>query len=275
MEYIENEILKVGFNLKGGIISSIIDKRTNEELEYQIDPKVWGSQDVVMFPLVGNNNFYYKDKNYKIETRHGILRNKEFSLFSKEKDTISLIYRSSEEDLNHYPFKFESIVTYKLDKETLKVTNKIINKGDEVLYGCGGFHLGVKASSEKGEVVLKDKQTIFKLNKDGLASLKGEDYPNIISLNKKTFKELDTLVFLNKEGGLKLITGFGHTLVYKFNANCFAIWSNKDVGDYVCIEPWWGITNYENESKELEKRMYISSIKDEKEFSYEVSFLLD
>lgn len=274
MEFIENNVLKVGLNLVGGILSSIVDLRTNEELEFQIDEKVWKSQDVIIFPLVGNNDFDYKGKNYKIATRHGLLRDAKFEVFKKEKESISLIYRSSKEDLNRYPFAFESIVTYSLDGETIKVSNKIVNKSDEVLYGSAGFHLGVVASSSKGEVILKNKQTIFKLNKNGLCDLTPVEYPNVISLKKETFKELDTLIFENKEGGLIVDTGFNHVLTYKFDANLFAVWSNKDLGDYVCVEPWWAITNYQNEPKDITNRKYINKIEKEKVFSYQVTFSL-
>ena len=45
-------------------------------------------------------------------------------------------------------------------------------------------------------------------------------------------------------------------------------------GEYVCIEPWWGISNYVNESNYLEERKSINKLKENEEtsFSYKYTF---
>ena len=44
-------------------------------------------------------------------------------------------------------------------------------------------------------------------------------------------------------------------------------------GDFVCVEPWWGISNYTNELLNIKDINEINVIKNEKEFSYSFSFI--
>ena len=63
-------------------------------------------------------------------------------------------------------------------------------------------------------------------------------------------------------------------VIYNFNTPYFAIWSNAKTGDFICVEPWWGISNYINESKDLSSRIAINKLKENEvaSFSYSYTF---
>ena len=47
---------------------------------------------------------------------------------------------------------------------------------------------------------------------------------------------------------------------YKFNSSCplWAFWSNEEEGDYVCIEPWWGINDFPAAPRELALKPFMN-----------------
>ena len=52
MPVIENDYLKVTYNLKGAELESIYDKVAQKELLYEIDDRSWHHKDVIIFPFV-------------------------------------------------------------------------------------------------------------------------------------------------------------------------------------------------------------------------------
>ena len=259
MEIIENKFLKVSINPHGALLTSVIFKETNSELLYQIEKDSWPFQDVVIFPLIGAGKFLYEDKNYNLKTRHGFLRNNDLKVFEKEKSKITFSFSSNEETLLEYPFKFTFFITYELIDNSLKVTTKVKNNDNKTMYFSYGSHTGFKANSQIGNVIF-DKDNIFL---------------NCTNLKKESFQKRDTFVFKGMEEKLELFTGFDSIkITYEFNAPYFAIWSNPNKGEYVCIEPWWGISNYVNETNYLEDRKAINKLKENEEtsFSYKYTF---
>ena len=90
MEYIENEVLKVGVAYHGAELSSVIDKRTGKEMIWQADPAYWKRHAPILFPFVGNVNkgvYRYKGKEYSM-TPHGFARDMDFELLEKKDHMI-------------------------------------------------------------------------------------------------------------------------------------------------------------------------------------------
>ena len=97
---------------------------------------------------------------------------------------------------------------------------------------------------------------------------------NCTNLKKESFQKRDTFVFKGIEEKLELFTGFDSIkITYEFNAPYFAIWSNPNKGVYVCIEPWWGISNYVNETNYLEDRKAINKLKENEETSFSYKYI--
>ena len=279
METIENEYLKVTINNKGALLTSILYKAINEEMLYQIEKDSWPFQDVVIFPLIGKGEYVYNNQKYEIETRHGFLRNSLLNVEAKEKDKITFSFTSNKETLSVYPFSFKFLITYSLDKSSIKVNTTIVNLDSKTIYFSYGSHTGIRASSEIGSITFdKDYQLLPLIC--GLINQNSEENLlfNCANLKKDSFKKLDTLVFKGNSETLSLFTGIKECLItYSFDAPYFAIWSNANKGEFVCVEPWWGISNYVDEPVDLESRIAINKLKENEKisFSYSLTFSID
>lgn len=274
MVIIENEILKVSINTKGALLTSINDKRNDEELLYQIEKDSWPFQDVQIFPIIGATNYRVKDFKLSSPTRHGFIRNMEFKVINKTNETATLKINSNEETKKLYPYDFEFFITYSLKFDKLTITTKVLNLSNETLLCMYGAHTAIKAN-ENAILNLGKGYTQYKLI-DGLISEKGtliDD--NKIQLNKDYFKKEDTVVIDNTFDKLIIKNGFNHDVIYTFDAPLFALWSRNDTGNFVCLEPWWGISNVTNEEIELKDTKFINEIKKEKEFTYSLTFQLN
>ena len=277
MEVISNEFLRVEINLHGGSLHSI--KFKEKELEYQIEKDSWPFQDVVIFPLPGKNIFKYKNTIYENDVRHGIARNSEFEVHEKKNNEITILTHSSKDSLKLYPFNFDLFLTYSLEKNKLSVKAKIINKNEGKMYASFGNHLGYIIDPSKAYISFKNENLKFlPLNEKGLISLKDERIFSLserkLFLDKVLFKKYDTLVFKNNQKEFVLNSKNNNVQIkYSFDAPLFAVWSNSNTGNYVCIEPWWGISNYTDEIVDIENYEYINEIEKEKEFSYSYEFI--
>lgn len=278
IETIKNNYLEIKISTIGALLTSIKDlKHENEELLYQIEENSWPFQDVQIFPLIGKGEYLYKNKKYEFNTRHGFIRNSSFEIENKKEDEISLIFNSNSETKEVYPFDFTFLITFSLNEYTLNIKTKIINnEKSKDLYCAYGSHTGLKASSKLGKLSFNKEIKINPLTKNGLISLENEENLKIneLDLKKETFKKYDTIVLRNHYSSIILDNGFNHLVKYNFNdAKYLAIWSNMNKGEFICVEPWWGISNYTNELVNLKDINEINVIKNEKEFSYSFSFI--
>ncbi len=255
MEFIENNYLKVTVNELGGTLLSIIDKKRDVELLYQIKEGSWQFQDVQMFPLIGAGEFIYNNRTYKFPMRHGIIRDKIFNVNKINKSTVELVYSPNQETLNLYPFDFTFSITYKLVKNTLKVKTKI-DVANDVYYSYGS-HTGLKIYKPKSVQLFKNLEKIVPIC--GVLSEKTAVFDETsLAITKQNFEQQDTYVFKNTKRKIVLDNGNNYLIKLKFNSPLFAIWTNPNTLDFICIEPWWGISNYENESSNLKDRLYIN-----------------
>jgi aldose 1-epimerase family protein, lacX len=62
---------------------------------------------------------------------------------------------------------------------------------------------------------------------------------------------------------------------FRFHSKYLSIWSKTNAGDFVCIEPWDGLPDFEKPNLELSKKEGINSLKPGEEylFSYEMEFI--
>lgn len=272
MKSIENENLKLTINLHGGSLVSIYDKVNNFELQYTPEEDSWPFQDVVIFPLIGVNKFEYENKDYEIETRHGFLRNEDFKVYKLEENSITIFFESNEVSKKKFPFDFRFFLTYTMQNSTILLKIDIENLNKNIPLPCMyGSHLGLRAL-ETGNINLCVNKELYPLE-NGLINLekviKFDDY---LSLNKENFKKYDTLVFKNNSNKVILNNGFGYEIEYNFDSPLFAIWSNSNKGNFVCIEPWFGVSNIVNEEKNIYKKRFINSIKSQKTFQISIIF---
>lgn len=277
MFIIENEFLKIEINPRGGCLKSIYDKRKKKELLYQPDGRSWSGQDVVIFPVIAalkNHSYKVDGKSYSLKN-HGLIRYNDVYLVSQNEGEIILGFDDNEETLKLYPFKFHFEVTYKLENDKISIKYHVINKNDKTMYFSVGGHpaLGVNLINGEFENVSIEVDGVFHkqylLNEEG-SQIVGEHSVNISGYKKISKEEITTY----------------HTLIYdarnvksiklKINDNCFifdvlnapivAIWSMEKTGNFICVEPWWGLPDYDIPEEEISKKKEIIELDPQKKF---------
>mgnify|MGYP000570736901 FL=1 len=275
---IKNEFIKAKIKSFGAELNSL--QKCGEELEYiwQGDSKYWNRHSPILFPIVGrlkDDSYFYKNQKYNM-TQHGFARDKEFELVKNEADFIEFRLKSDEKTLEIYPFSFELYLSYKLEKSSLIISYKVVNKlDDKMLFSIGAhpaFNWTLKEDEKKEDYFLefeniKETKRYF-LNDKGLV-YKHEDLKitdNKIALNEELFKN-DALVF--NDSNIKTLTlkNSNNEDFVKLNFEDFpylGIWSKPSGAPFLCIEPWFGIADEDNSNQNLEeKKGMITLDKDE------------
>lgn len=269
MEIIENKFLKITVNEIGCCFNSIILKKENKELLHQVKDGGWPCQDVLLFPIIGMYKFTYNEQEYTMPTRHGFIRNSKFLMYKKKAHSVTLIYMNSSENHMIYPVDFKILVTFSLHGSSIKVHTQVQNLNKEPMYFSYGSHPGIRAF-KGGFINLKNNNVYLPIEKGILQKEAQSPFKNILNIDKEIFKKYDTIVFKNRSKKVVLNDGKNSQFTYHFNSPLFAIWTNPNEGDFICVEPWWGIPSYKGEKSDIKERLYINKIDKKKDFKYSI-----
>ena len=279
---IKNEYIKAKIKSFGAELNSL--QKCAEELEYiwQGDSKYWNRHSPILFPIVGRlkeDSYTYQNQKYNM-TQHGFARDKEFEVIKNEVDFMEFRLKSDEKTLEIYPFSFELYLSYKLEKNSLIVSYKVINKSDEkMLFSIGAhpaFNWTLKEDEKKEDYFLefeniKETKRYF-LNDKGLVydSVDLKIIDNKIALNEELFKN-DALVFNDLNIKTLTLKNSKNENFVKLNFENFpylGIWSKPSGAPFICIEPWFGVADDENSNQNFEDKKGIITLQKDEIFSY-------
>ncbi len=249
---LNSDKLTVSINSKGAEIASV--KRECMEYIWQAKADVWPRHAPVLFPIVG------KLKNGSL-SQHGFARDKEFVCLSQSKTDISFSLKSDQETKKLFPFDFELIIKYTLSSDTITCSYEVNNPSSQNLLFSIGAHPGFATPDQLSNYILKfkaDKEYNITLLADGLLTETKTKLPlqnGELNLNTSLFDK-DALVFENSQiDSISLISRSGNGV----ELNCvgwpyFGIWSKKGSDEFVCLEPWHGITDSINSTGDLSQK---------------------
>lgn len=275
MEYyhLNNEFLSVTISSKGAELISLKDDKS-VELLWQADEAIWPRHAPVLFPIVGrlkNNTYKFNGKEYSL-TQHGFARDKEFTLINRADDFLTFELVSNNQTLEVFPFDFKLQIKYTLLKTKLVTTYTVINASQEKMFFGIGAHPGFNTKTCANETlgnytIIFDgiNELVAEALKDGLLS--GETYT--IPLNNGTLKlasalfENDALVFKNNQ--IKSLTLTSKLSNRKIKMICtdwpfYGIWTKKGCDQFICLEPWYGITDSVLSTGDLEEKLGINCL---------------
>jgi aldose 1-epimerase len=257
MEYtIQNEKIKLTVTSEGGTMKSIVFLPTGEERQWQGN-EFWKSQDVVIFPIIGHAaSFTAEGKTCELKS-HGIVRYSSLNVENLTDKSITMSLTSSAETLKNYPYGFLFKISYELLDNSIKVTYFVQSKGGVMPFYVGG-HPGMYAPN--GEAVIEfereEHPVEYPLGEDKAVRL--NSLKRFVA-NKQFFAECKTLQLGGLSGGsIYARTSDGFTYEYKSDCPLFAFWSNEAGGDYICVEPWWGINDFPAAPRELSLKPFIN-----------------
>lgn len=270
MYTISNKFIKIKINKHGAELNSI--NYLGNEYLWQGNEQTWNRQSPVLFPIIGpvvNNEYQHNDKVYKMN-QHGFLRDRTFSLHRKTKSMITLEYKSTDDDLLIYPFKFRFLITYKIGRNTLKTTYRIYNLDDEEMLYQVGAHPAFKLNYPKNCYnLLFDQQTVNQYN-----FIKNEYNQYFINdFSKHKISKINYSDEIASSGTLCYSDFKYHKVSLSQNDkpflsmtfddfNFLAIWSYENKQEpYICLEPWNGINDLDRKFSKLEDRLNINRLK--------------
>ena len=270
MFQLSNEVLKISVKPKGAELCEIASVKNDNQFMWHADPDIWGSFAPNLFPIIGalkNDEYTFEGKTYNMP-KHGFVRhNENIKLVNQSKNslTFSLIY--NEDLLKQFPFKFEFLITYTLDNNTLHINHTVKNLDNQAIYFSIGGHPAFKCPVYNNEnytdysLVFESEETAetYLLNMDnGLVSNQTKlvfNTKNSINLKPDLFNK-DALIFKNLQSRKVALVSKTHgeilNVTYK-DFNYLGIWA-KPNAPYVCIEPWLGIADAENTSQKLTEK---------------------
>ncbi|WP_294960428.1 aldose 1-epimerase family protein [uncultured Flavobacterium sp.] len=278
---ISNSILKASIKYAGAELFSIKDNQNNEYI-WEGNPDFWGKYSPVLFPIVGtlkNNTYSINEKEYHLP-RHGFARDMDFELIEKTENKAIFSLKSSEETLQKYPFEFELLLIYTLNENSLELEYKIINKGKEKMPFSIGAHPAIALPSLFENYAFqfeKEENLKYYLLENDLISSKTkilETKDHLVPLNYELFKN-DALIFKTLES--KSLTILNNSKPYvKVEYNDFpslGIWT-KENAPFICIEPWLGYSDTDENSGDLYKKEGILTLDENKTFSAKFSITI-
>ncbi|BAK73837.1 aldose 1-epimerase family protein [Arcobacter sp. L] len=277
---LKNDFLKVKINSFGAELNSLQKIDNSCEYIWQANSKYWARYSPILFPIVGRlkeDSYFYKDKKYSM-SQHGIARDKEFEVVNKKENFIEFRLCSDEKSFEIYPFSFELYLSYKLEKSSLIISYKVVNKSDEkILFSIGAhpaFNWTLDENEKKEDYFLEfevDKIKRYFLDEKGLL-FKSDDLKlenNKLFLNEELFKD-DALVFEDSNIKQVVFKSVKNEKFVKVNFDNFpylGIWSKPSGAPFLCIEPWFGVADDKNSNQKLEEKKGINSLKKDEEFS--------
>ena len=276
--------------LKYGNVEIAVADRGAELRSYKVDreefiwdrkPEFWAASSPVLFPFVGsikNGAYSYNGKEYKISTRHGFARTEDFELVEKSENSLKFRFSSNKETLEKYPFEFELFITYTIVGNTLEIAYNVVNKNDSDMYFSLGTHPAfaldvnddIKLSDYYLEFEKNETSQKYKLTDNGLVFDEKADClnnENKLQITETLFDD-DAIIFNDLKSEKVTIKNSKNSKELSVDYKGFpyiAFWS-KPKAPFVCIEPWYGISDFENASGKLEEKTGILKLKKDGEF---------
>ena len=277
VHYIENDYLRIGVKELGAEITSVISKKSGYEFLWQGNPDIWSGQSPILFPIIGrllNDSYTLDGADYYLQ-KHGFARRMTWEFKSQTTDSISFCLSENEETLKSYPYSFDLIVTFTLDKNSLAVCHKVINKNRYDMYFSLGAHPAFNC--EIGDaLVFDDNENLDTIKIDLENSLRlSETYPLLknerkITITNDIFNE-DALIFKGVKSKHITLESKVSSRKIKFDigaAPYLGIWA-KPGAPYVCIEPWFGVNDSKEKKSDFSQKDDIQKLIPEGSFTFE------
>ena len=258
-------------------------RRTDTDTQYMWsgDAAYWTGRSPVLFPIIGaarGGEIRVDGKSYKIGN-HGFARRSEFTLAEASDSRAVFRLTCSDTTLASYPFKFNLVLTYTLNGNTLEIGYQVENTDDREIFFQLGTHPAFNCPIDGGafsdyELEFAEEETLERLflNDDGLV-IAGKSTTvlqegRILPLSHEMFLE-GALVFRNVNSRRVTLRSSASDKSVAVSFNNFpdlGIWQPKNA-PFVCIEPWHGIADGAAFEGELRDKEAVITLAPEAQFN--------
>lgn len=272
---LENDYLQAIIAEDGAELISLKSKQTGLEYIWQGDSTYWNRHAPVLFPIVGrlkDDQYTYEDKTYTMK-QHGFARDSLFEVIEAGPELASLSLKSSAETKKNYPFDFELIISYKLEKDQIITSYQVENTGEKIMYFSIGGHPAFNVPLDPA-LTFDDYYFQFAPQKSRIQiPLKGPyaDFEHKTLGQTNTSMDLRHDLFENDAVIFETIGTNTFTIASDESDPSVSL-SNQDMpyvgiwspygkkAPFVCIEPWYGIADGLTASGNLTEKIGIQML---------------
>ncbi len=246
---------------------SVLRDAAGRNLQWQGDPAVWVGRAPLLFPIVGMlvaGQYRTGGRSFAL-SRHGFARGRRFTLAEAGPTSATFSLSADPQTLSVYPFQFELDVDFAVEEASLAVTSWIRNRGEQDMPASLGYHpafawplpYGENRAAHFIEFEEDEPAPIRRLDADGL--LLPQRFATPVHNRRLTLRDelfgADALVFdqltsrsvtYGSEVGPRIAVSFP-------GVPYLGIWS-KPGANFVCIEPWQGLTDPQGFNGELKDK---------------------
>jgi galactose mutarotase-like enzyme len=258
--------LTATINPLGAQLSGLRDA-DGRQLQWQGDPAVWAGRAPLLFPIVGMlvaGQYRSGGETFHLP-RHGFARVRRFEVTEAGPTSATFRLTADAQTLAVYPFQFVLEVNFAIQDSTLSVTSWIRNRGDDDLPASLGYHpafawplpYGQDRAAHFIEFEADEPAPIRVLDGNGLLTPQRLATPvanRRLTLRDELFSA-DALIFdqivsrtvtYGSEVGPRIAISFP-------GVPYLGVWT-KPGANFICIEPWHGVTDPEGFSGELKDK---------------------
>lgn len=274
MIILKNSKLAVKIDEKGAELKSILCNGI--ENMWDGNPEIWGNTAPFLFPICGSlkdNKYIYNGIEYTLE-KHGYAKNTIFDIELLTETKVILIHKSNDETKKHFPFDYELKVIYTIENYSIKIEYNVLNTSNKTMYFSIGSHEGYATPEgiDEYDIIFSQNETLDSLSIcNGRISPKTRpilDNSNILPLREMLFKP-GSLIFKNLNSNSVVLRNrkTGRALQVEFDyAQYFIIW-HKVGANFICLEPWAGLTDMIDSSYDIKEKEGIMKLDSGKDYS--------
>lgn len=282
MHILENDLVSIKVHPKGAELHSAFHKSTKTEFIWQADSNIWGRHAPVLFPIVGQvkgGEYRVNEERFEL-SQHGFARDREFEMISESSSEIVMRLKSDSKTLDKFPYEFEFYAIFSLVGNRLNIAYEVKNSGAQEMLFSIGMHPGftcpflpntkfdeyqlVFSSPETSDRVLLDNGL-----RNGEIQEKFLSNESVIQLSHGLFDD-DAIILKNTKSESITLKHPGFDAYLSVGIKGFpylGIWTKpKADAPFVCIEPWYGITDRYDASGEFKDRDGLQTLPPSKSF---------
>ncbi|MEJ0005715.1 MAG: aldose 1-epimerase family protein [Steroidobacteraceae bacterium] len=263
---IRSTALCASIDPQGAQLSALRDA-DGRDLQWQGDPTMWAGRAPLLFPIVGMlvaGQYRSGAHSYSLP-RHGFARNRRFTVAESGPTSVTFTLTADAQTLAVYPFDFELDVNFAIEAASLAVTSWIRNRGATPMPASLGYHpaflwplpYGENRAAHFIEFERDEPAPIRRLDANGLLIPQRFATPVVnrrLNLRDDLFAA-DALIFdqlLSRS--VTYGTEVGPRIGISFpGVPYLGVWS-KPGANFICIEPWQGVTDPQGFSGQLQDK---------------------
>ena len=258
---LQSDLLYIEVNPVGAELSSVFSKKSRIEYLWQ-GGEEWRYRAPALFPIVGrlkNGAYTHKGKSYSMQI-HGFLHDRPFDVIETTVDSVHFRTTSDAETLKIYPFGFVLDFIFTLKWNEIKIEYRVTNNGKTPLLYNIGAHEGFICPRHEGELFsdywldFGGQITQTALNASGLLLNKTGVLNGKFDFSDGAFVNESIVITSLPSNSVQLASKKSKERleIRYYDAPNLVLWSPTK--RFVCIEPWWGLPDYENASGELSQK---------------------